>query len=198
MRAFLRAMLRPIAWLVLRTLQFLYRVWLRTVPPALVEGFAIVNVSRVGDEIVFARLREALVLLRRTDLRAYSRARRYLRRVVVSHTGGRGEYWYGMGICVLDADYVVANDVELVAMAVVHEGTHGRLDRLRVKTTPVNVSRVEHLCSRAELDLANRFPDRERYVKIVHEALESDWWSKARTAERNARRLRAVGWKTED
>jgi hypothetical protein len=195
MSGFLPALVRPVAWLVLPALQFLYRVWLRTVPSALVEGFSVVNVSRVGDEIVLGRLRDALVLLKRSDLRAYARARRYLRRLILSHTGGRGEYWYGMGICVLDADYIVANDVELLAMAVVHESIHGRLDRLRVRTTSANVSRVEHLCSQAELHLANHFSDRERYVKIVEDALQSQWWSQARTAERSARRLRAAGWK---
>ena len=122
-----------------------YLVWLRFAHFEEVHGLRVLDLAPGDAHARRALLEEAVRLINAIQPYRLRHLRRYLQNVIVSPTGGSGEYWYGMGVCVLDPDYLRDTDAVGVAMLLIHESTHGRLDRWHIRTTSRNADRVERL-----------------------------------------------------
>ena len=189
MKQLLRMLLRPVAWIVLSATRLFYRVWLRYARFEDVEGLRIIDLAHGDARARKALLEQAVRLICAAQPYRLRQLRRYLKRVVISPTGGSGEYWYGMGVCVLDPHYLGESDPIAAAMLLIHESTHGRLDRWRIRTTRRNVDRVERLCVGAEAAFAARVPGGEPHVDRVRRSLQDQWWSEERQRDRRRRRI---------
>lgn len=189
MKQFSSVALRPFLWAALIINRALYRVWLRYAAFETIDGLSFVDLASGYKERRAEILRDAIRLLEQVQPYRLTQVRRYLRRIIVSYTGGSGEYWSGMRVCIVDAEYILANGPVAVAMLLLHEATHGRLDVWRIRTTSTNVARVEHLCARAEIDFGSRVTGGELHVQRVLRSLEKRWWEPAQTSARQRRRL---------
>ena len=197
MRRLLRKLLRPVAWIALSVTRLLYRAWLRYAHFEDVGGLRVIDLARGDAPARRALLLQAVRLICAAQPYRLLQVHRYLKYVIVSPTGGSGEYWYGMRVCVLDPDYLGDSDPIAAAMLLIHESTHGRLDRWRIRTTWRNADRVERLCVRAEATFAARLPGGEVHVERVQRSLQQQWWSEERQRDRQRRRiaqLRVPNW----
>lgn len=192
-----RVLLKPLAYLLLFATRTAYRLWLRYAEIDQIEGIPFVDLARGDAKARAASIQQAIGLLAGVQPYRLAQVRRYLRWLIVSYTGGSGEYWYGMGVCVLDADYIEASAPIDIAMLLVHEMTHGRLDKRRIRTTSANHDRIEELCVKAELELADQLPEGTDLVVRVRRRLEQRWWDDSQHVARQRRRLvqhRAPRW----
>ena len=186
---FLRAFLWPAAWAMLRLSRLVFRIWLRVARVERIEGLALIDLARGDPGKRATAIRDAARLIRQVQPYRLVQARRYLRRLVVHYTGGSGEYWPGIGACTLDADYIEGSDAIEIAMLIIHEAMHGRLDRRRIRTTSANVGRIERFCARAEVDFAQRLPGGQRHIERVRQSLDRRWWEEDAHHSRQKRRL---------
>ena len=171
-------------------------MWLPFVAYENVEAFRVIDFAPPDDGTRLKKLRAAIQTIDEYQPYRGVQARRYLRRVLISHTGGSGEYYPGLKVCVLDADYLNAVDATAIAMLLVHEATHGRLEAWRIKWRG-HAERAEVLCSRAEIGLASRVPNGEEHVDRVQRSLETRWWDPDQSHARQKHRLhqmRAPRW----
>jgi hypothetical protein len=128
------------------------------------------------DPSLVALVEEALILIEACDPRRARRLAHDLRAIALLHIGkSNGAYVLGSRTCYINPtvlpDYSVAN----VAILIVHEATHARLDGLRlVLWWPRLRYRMEHRCLREELSLAALIP-RDRFPMI-------DEWTAERAA----------------
>lgn len=189
----MRVLKRRLALAVTPFVRFAFRLWVRYAEAVIVDGIPIVSTFGSSEtREALERMSDALQLIRRTDPRAHTRVRRHLRRIVLAHTGGAGEYWYGMGTAVVDVGYLRSHDAIFAAMVLVHEATHGRLDAMRIGITNDNRARVERLCSEAEIAFAERLQGTAAHIQTVRESLARGWWSEAAHRERTSRRRSAA------
>ncbi|HEY2848692.1 MAG TPA: hypothetical protein VGI97_02355 [Gemmatimonadaceae bacterium] len=158
-----------------------------------VEGFQVIDFAPPDGGTRISKVRAAVRAIDEYQLYRGAQARRYLRRLLISHTGGSGEYWLGMGVCVLDANYLESVDSTAIAMLLVHEATHGRLDMWGVRRRSINIARAEALCSCAEIGLASRMPGGEGHVQRVLRSLQTRWWEPDANLARQSRRLQQMG-----
>jgi hypothetical protein len=126
-----------------------------------------------SDE-AFAKLSEALELVRRHDARAFRELVDHTRGVFVFATtgGDAAEWWRDEGLVVLSDEYVTDESTASrdLAVVLVHEATHVWLERHGFEYTIDRRTRLEEMCHRRELRLARRLPDAEELVgSLVHE-----------------------------
>ena len=114
---------------------------------------------------LFDKVQEALDLISRVDPIRFSRIRKDMRRILIMgdlKVLGRqliASSPDGLDGCFLDLDFLRMATVRRVAVVVVHEATHLRIDRARVKQPPSMRDRVEWVCMRAELSFARKLDD---------------------------------------
>ena len=98
--------------------------------------------------------------------------------------------------CVINATPLLADPewaVVEIALALVHEATHGWLFRHGVRTdTPERLQRVERVCNRAEMCLAGRVPEVPLLAKVV--AVRRSRIADSYTTRATAKRKRAYLW----
>jgi hypothetical protein len=129
----------------------------------MIDGFAVATME--DDEKArqsFARVEEALCLIRDHAPRLYSRLRRDLELIWVRVLPGPlGGYSHDLRACLLDARFVLdrSRPCSLIAASIVHEATHARLRGCGIDHREPMRNRVEAVCVRAEMDFAARLPD---------------------------------------
>ena len=149
-----------------------------------VPGFD-VRVLGNGDEVgrVAAKISDAVDLLSRYSPVRLNHLERDLPRIAVTATHHRGQCLFGVGICVLQAEFVMAGttDPARVAMLLVHEGTHARLIRAGFDYSEGRRARIERICIRAELFVARRIPEAQHLVTDAEKRLNrpDEFWSDA-------------------
>jgi hypothetical protein len=114
--------------------------------------------SAVEAERIRERLAAALALIHDVAPIRYHHLRRDLPKVLVGATHNRGECLFGVGVCLLQFDYVTDDKTtpERLALTLVHEGTHARLARAGFDYAEAIRARVERLCISSELVVARR------------------------------------------
>ena len=145
------------------------------------------------------RLGAALDLVRNHAPLRYAYLQRDLPRILVGPSDALGECHAAVGICLLKFEYVVADATtpEEVALTLVHEGSHARLDRAGVGYVgEERRARVERLCTKAELILAQRIPGGEAAAAYARQRLEwpTSMWTDEAFSERRREALQAIGW----
>jgi hypothetical protein len=116
-----------------------------------------------ASSAVFAKLEGALRVIAQADPRRFRRLRFDVDAIVVTDllakADAKGLYMPGSRTCYLDHAWVESRSDADVALMIVHESAHARLDRLwPTKWHPV-VERIEHRCLREELSFASRLSE---------------------------------------
>ena len=149
----------------------------------------------------FDRITAAIELIRRYDPRRCARAARDMPHIVVAfpHTGD-ASYDTIAALGILKLETVCRRDMtpEQLALAIIHEATHARIERCGIRYEAQRRIRIEHACTRAELAFAQRLPahESEWYTRYLSHKLLSpptDDHSDAAFIEREAAELLRVG-----
>jgi hypothetical protein len=160
--------------------------------------------TRRGDAEDLTRVESALSLIRQHSPLDYARIVRELRRIWVTlATYGCGQYHHALRACVLDERYVAdpATTVKQIALTIVHEATHARLERCGIAYREELRTRIEAICCRREMAFAVRLSSSTELQDIA-ERLEwyqanPDQFSDAQFREKNkagaAEALRYLG-----
>lgn len=115
---------------------------------------------RHPPEVLRAKISDALNLIARIDPRTHAFCvQRNLSIVVLQRT--RSEYWYSTNTCIISDRLLCEVSDAMAALAIVHEATHARIALAGIAPWPDLVSRIESLCTRAEIRFASRLPHDE-------------------------------------
>jgi hypothetical protein len=133
-----------------------------------------VGSHRTPDDV--KRVEGALLLIKQHSPLHYSRILKNLERIwIFLLPQSRAVYNSSLRACVLDERYVAnpATGIEQIALTIVHESTHSKLDHCGVKYQEQLRTRIEAICKRRELALAAQLPASTQLQKEIREQL--DW-----------------------
>jgi hypothetical protein len=142
------------------------------------------------------RVANALVLIARFDPPRSARIQRDLTAVLVWPLvipGAHAQFLRRYAVCALDSAHVLKGNSVFIALWIVHEAAHARLDRF---TDAERMARVERLCAEQELAFAARLPDSEplqAWLRQAVAAAETTDWSPAGVEARGLEALRESG-----
>jgi hypothetical protein len=140
----------------------------------------------------FAKMQQALDIIRDADSRRWARIRRHLRRIVLLNGGG--EFYHPeLHAYVVDLPSFLARSPLEVASSVVHEATHARLHHKGISYEPSIRERVEMVCVGEEIAFLQRLGNTEELVARKRSSLESQWWSETSLHQRRFQQLQAHG-----
>jgi hypothetical protein len=132
-----------------------------------------------GTEIL-RRLGEALLLIKTYDPYRYKRVLKETERLWVHLLPGYWAVWLpALRRCVVDPRFILSSSPEVVASAIVHEATHGKLSRRNVGYSEELRHRVEKACMRQELAFASKIPSGDKLRQEIERrfALAPDFWA---------------------
>jgi hypothetical protein len=140
-----------------------------------------------------SRVESALRLIKDRDPLHYSRVLRHLDRILVRLIPDAGaHYERQLNACILDRRFVLSETttVEKVALTIVHETTHARLERWGVIYDEKVRPRIETICIRRELSFASKLPGGEALREDLAASLrwcmsDHDFYSDVRFRERH-------------
>lgn len=149
-----------------------------------VDGLWIGTYFQTNAEVVMQRLEAALDLIKASDPRRYGRIVRDLDRVWVRLVPGTiGHFDASLRACVIDERFVLRDTTtpEMIAITIVHEATHARLDRCGIAYEEAARPRIEQICFRRELAFVRRLPNGEAVRDWVAQStqLAPDTWTNA-------------------
>jgi hypothetical protein len=138
------------------------------------------------------RVEDALHLLKQFAPLHYSRVIRHLERIWVNLLpDGVACYRDTLKACMLDERFVLdeATTLARIAAAIVHEATHARLERWKIRYDEVLRSRIEAICLRRELNFAAGLPNSAPLQEELARTLEwcvsdPDYFSDVKFRER--------------
>jgi hypothetical protein len=159
------------------------------------------GVAKSGE--AFARVEEALGLIKRYDLLRYNRLLRDFDRIWVNLLPGNdAEYRNILRSCVLDERFILADSTqpEQIASTIVHEATHARLMHCGIGYQAEIRARVEAACFRRQHSFAAKLPRGEEARADAESRLAGypcDFWTndaiRARFEQGAADALRFAG-----
>jgi hypothetical protein len=145
-----------------------------------------------------AKLKAALDIISRFAPHRIVLMRRQVKWIWVFDTSPYLAEWHGdLQACILDRDYVRSAQVsvEQIAASIIHEATHARLESFGIQYNEQRRSRIERLCAKSELWLAERFPDGKKVAEAAKSKLLMDdsFWTNDAFEDRNLEALRELG-----
>jgi len=151
-------------------------------PRTVISGIEVVQLEGEERETMslFGKIQDALDLISRVDPVRFSRIRKDMRRVYIMGeltVAGRkfvGSSPVGLDGCFVDLAFLRAATVRSVAVLLVHEATHVRIDHSRVKQHPRMIDRIERVCRAAEISFARKLDDDEFMAWLLR-------WHRARS-----------------
>ena len=147
--------------------------------------------------IVTSKLTAALRLMAEHTPLRLQYLQRDLPRLWVFVSQYEGQSLESVGICLLNLDTVLADgtSADRIALTLVHEGMHARLDRAGVKYGWDTRARIERLCIRAELVFASRLGNPTELIRDGERRLHhaDDFWSAEAQRLRNRAALAELG-----
>lgn len=159
--------------------KLLDRLLIRLSPSIRVDGLWVG--AFCGDEQkVFEKLRSAFEFIQKYDPSRYKRILREFDKVwVISLPGYPAGFAPDNRRCVIDDRHVLTSPVEFIASSLVHEATHGRLDRCGFGYSEDIRYRVERLCIRQERAFAARIPGNEALLERIDRKLNipAEYWT---------------------
>jgi hypothetical protein len=147
-----------------------------TSPCRVVLGVEI-RVSAPTDEVevVFGQASAALQLIDRFDYDTICTMRRDVRCILFTAAHG-GHYFRWSRICRVSHDYAKRSSALDLAMVIVHEATHARLEALGVGYNAATKEAIERRCIEAEVAFARRVPDSSPAISRAMALFERQWW----------------------
>lgn len=171
-----------------------YTIVLRLVTQTRVSEFAVVDLTldQRGTRL-FPDVANAVALIKEFDSRRFGMLRRQIKRIAIADIpGSAGEYWSEIDAAVIAPDHLAGQVPLAVAMTLIHEATHARLQRAGV-VRPGREERVERCCVAREIAFARRVPGSEQLIAGAHQKLGSRWWQGTAGHRRYSQRLQAIG-----
>ena len=145
-----------------------------------------------NEDELFSRLAAAIDLIERYDPRLRQEIATNLRRVLITSASG-AHYLRRLKACRLGAQTVLRASNLSLAMTIVHEATHARLERELSSYSPENRERVERACVEAEIAFAERVPGSESEIANVRELLATRWWEPATVRNDTLKEIERLG-----
>jgi hypothetical protein len=103
-------------------------------------------------------------------------------------------------MCILDRDFYCRNDASTsrMTLTIVHEATHARLCKFKVKYSEDIRDRVERICIKSEIAFAKRLPDGKKLVEMAESKLKrpKSFYTNAQHQQRNLDALGELRKKT--
>lgn len=181
------ALTRPIRVLALRTA-------VRFFPSVGVDGFDVVDWGDAGLALpqLVGRVEEALRLIKEHEPRRYERLTRDVKRFLITNVAG-AEYIHAIHACMLSRGYLLDWSTEQVAMTIVHEGTHARLNAWGIRYDIPLRERIERACVREEIAFAGKLTNGSNLIEHAVAKLDRRWWTEEEEFERRLRQLEQLG-----
>jgi hypothetical protein len=105
------------------------------------------------------KLIQALTLFERLDPRRYRRMKHDVDRILVAHfSTASGVYFPGSRSIHLSSELLRDFPPSNIALSLVHEATHARIDHAGILSAPVDLQRIERRCALEEIAFARRLP----------------------------------------
>lgn len=124
----------------------------------------------------FAKITSALELIAQYQPRRLDRIRRDLRRILVWKRV-QASYWHLLRACTLTPQELdTRSDID-VALSIVHEATHARIDMRGIRYKAELRERIERACVDEEIQFANLVPDGPEHVEYLSRVFEKPWYS---------------------
>jgi hypothetical protein len=176
-----RALLRRTVWALTMPGRWLVEA---TGPKAEAFGIRLVA-SRCDDAgrdaIFYAKTTLALELIAEHDPRWLARLQRDLRSIWM---GGPGPSSYSGRTCTLSWNSVARDSPLELALVIIHEGVHARMDASGVANgSAERAEREERAAVRQQIAFASRFPDSEKTVHDLEATLARRWWTRTARQE---------------
>lgn len=118
--------------------------------------------------------------------------RRNVKRILLSESGG-ATFISTMQTCRVGVAYARRASVVELAMTVVHEATHARLERAGAIYEGNCMGRIERACVASEVRFASKVPGSEAAIARVEQLLETQWWNDGPRREAARRELERFG-----
>jgi hypothetical protein len=114
-------------------------------------------------QIAHRHIIRALELVRKVDMRRYYRIKNNINIIYILNLKSNAKYHYVGKMCLIDMrnynmHMEVENDLHRLAATIVHEATHGVLERKCISYTENSRNRIESLCVK----------ESERFIRRVH------------------------------
>jgi hypothetical protein len=130
-------------------------------------GFELVDKSMQSHDASqkhFMVLKDALALIESNEPGRISRIRRGVDRIIVDDLPGRGgEYRDEYQAAVVSTEVVEAG-CHAAALVLIHESTHGRLQRLGFRYHVDRRGQIERICTKREISFLRRFENTREYI----------------------------------
>jgi hypothetical protein len=126
--------------------------------------------------VFFGRVQRALELIARYEPRRFERIRRDVG-TIRGIAGGPNFYQHAGRAIHLSLPTVLSTSSADLAMTIVHEATHGRIDDRGIQYYNENRARIEAACVRQEAIFARSLPGGEALAESEVKKLENPWWS---------------------
>lgn len=186
----LRALLTPLKTLFMR-------LAVASNPRVPLEGLELVDLSHdSGNPRTAECIRSALHILARNSPSALEGVKRRLRRIIITN-GDVAYYTDDVRGAVIGGTYLERCGPTELALLIVHEATHARLYRARVRSTWATRERIERICINAELAVARKLPGAEHLVQDIEKKAAKPWWTPSVQGDRLATAAtasNAPGW----
>lgn len=143
------------------------------------------------DETVFNGLTAALRFIHEVQPWRTHMLSRHLKRILSVYPLG-AEYVSSIDACVIGYKALEEGRVEYVAEAIIHELTHARIEHCGIEYTEANRARIEHLCTKAELNFERAAASAPRLARGQVPALDP-WWTEEHRVQRIVDQLRELG-----
>jgi hypothetical protein len=133
---------------------------LSSAPRAAVRTFELRNYGvRHETEVLFAKMAAAIDLVAEVDPRRFSRMRSDIKYIIATPLQkANAAYLPKSRTCYLNSSVVKNHSAANLAILLVHEATHARLELAGVRQWPDRRMRFERVCVRAEIAFADRLP----------------------------------------
>ncbi len=130
----------------------------------------------------FSKIDQAFNLISEFDSLHYHQIKHNVKRIWISVLPVNYAEWVDdLQTCILDRNYLLRSDVSVceIAQTIVHEATHARLCKLKIKYTEDIRDRVERICVKSEIAFAKRLPNGQKEIEIAESRLKlpQNFWT---------------------
>jgi hypothetical protein len=151
--------------------------------------------------LVFSKVNQVLNLISEFDPRRYLQIRRDVKKIWVFVARPAAGVWMDkLQMCILDRDFYCQNNASAsrMTLTIVHEATHARLCKLKIKYSEDIRDRVERICIKSEIAFAKRLPDGQKLVEMAESKLKrpKSFYTDAQHQQRNLDALGELRKKT--
>ena len=154
--------------------------------------FRVSEFSGEASPLAFEKLAAGIALVKTIDPRRYARLENDVARFVLVAAGGE---FYDLDIHAqfFDLGGLGRRSIEDIALTIVHEATHARLQGIGIHYTPASAPRIEACCVAQEIAFAQRLPDGAQLASEAARKLDTPWWDQEAMAKRHIALVESIG-----